>query len=82
MNGKKFQLQYGYLHCVGRKTYVAGTADTKEEALDWVKSQTSSNRYKTRDPDDDPVHWCPVHHCHMKRQKPWFSWVEASPGDA
>jgi hypothetical protein len=75
MPDKHYQLQYGYMHCVGRTTYAAGTADTQAEALKWVKAQSVSKPC-IRVPDEDPVQWCPVKHCHMKRQKPWFAFRE------
>ncbi len=81
MKPTQYQLLYGYLHCVGRKVYAVGTVETEEEALEWVEAGTGSERFKTRPQDDDPVRWCPVHHCHMKRQKPWFSYVEVSSGN-
>ncbi len=74
---KTYQLQYGYMHCVGRTTYSAGSVDTQAKALAWVQSQARDNP-PVRVPDEDPVRWCPVRHCHMKRQKPWFAFREAA----
>ncbi len=56
---------------IGRKFAWEGAEialiDMDQEALDWVTAQSASPLFKTRNPDDDPVHWCPVHHYHMKR---------------
>ena len=71
---EKYELQYGFMHCVGRTVYSAGTADTEEQARDWVAARTGIRTVHPGIPDDDPIRWCPVRHCHMKRQKPWFAY--------
>lgn len=76
-----YQLHYGYMHCIGRTTYTAGTADTLGEALEWVKQHSASGPCKSRIPDEDPARWCPVRHCHMKHQKPWFSYRKVKNPD-
>ena len=80
MPNKQYQLRYGYMHCVGRTTYIAGTVDTQAEALQWVAAQ-SVLKTGNRVPDEDPVRWCPVKHCHMKRQKPWFAFREVKTSE-
>jgi hypothetical protein len=74
MAAEKYELQYGYMHCVGRTTYSAGTADTEEQARDWVSARTGTRADHPGIPGDDPIRWCPVRHCHMKCQKPWFAY--------
>ena len=71
---EKYELQYGCMHCVGRTVYSAGTVDTEEQARDWVTARTGTRPDHPGIPDDDPIRWCPVQHCHMKRQKPWFGY--------
>jgi len=76
---EKYELQYGYMHCVGRTVYSAGTVDTEEQARDWVAARTDIGPDHPGIPDDDPIRWCPVRHCHMKRQKPWFAYRKLYP---
>lgn len=73
---KKFRLEYGYRHCIGRTVYEAGTADTEEQAQDWVAARSASRSDAPGLPMDDPIRWCPVRHCHMKHQKTWFAYSE------
>lgn len=74
-----FRLLYGTAHCTGRITYEAGTAETREEALAWSRTDTGASDRTTRIPESDPLRWCPVQHCHMKRQRPWRSFREILP---
>ena len=76
MTGKKYRLEFGYMHCIGRTVYSAGTADTEEQARAWVTARSVSRPDDPVVPNEDPIRWCPVRHCHMKRQKPWFAYSE------
>lgn len=69
-----YELIYGFVHCVGRTYYHAGYADSQDEASRWVAQHTGDTRLKIGVPETDPARWCPVRHCHMKRQKPWFGY--------
>jgi hypothetical protein len=72
----RYELIYAYLHCIGRMEYRAGVVDTEAEAEEWVRARQKEKTWRMRVPDEDPVRWCPVRHCHMKRQTPWFSYRE------
>jgi len=78
---EKYELQYGFMHCVGRTAYSAGTVATEEEARAWVASRSRSRAAFPGIPDGDPIRWCPVRHCHMKRQRPWFAYREKKATD-
>jgi len=69
-----YRLEYGYMHCVGRTVYTAGTVDSEEQARAWVTARSEMPDGKRCPPDADPIRWCPVRHCHMKRQAPWFAY--------
>jgi len=69
-----YRLEYGYMHCVGRTAYIAGTADSEKQARAWVDAQSRKPAGSLCTPDNDPIRWCPVRHCHMQRQRPWFSY--------
>ena len=66
-----YELLYGTVHCTGRITYNAGTVPTKDDALNWCETPPEAVTDKMRVPETDPLRWCPVRHCHMKRQRPW-----------
>lgn len=72
-----FELIYGYQHCMGRTQYIAGHADSEAAARRWVREHTCEGASRVRVPAEDPVCWCPVAHCHMKRQRPWFGYRSA-----
>lgn len=69
-----YELIYGYVHCIGKTTYHAGFVEFVDEAEKWVRQNQCESRGHTRVPENDPIRWCPVRHCHMKAQKPWFAW--------
>lgn len=69
-----FELTYGYFHCIGKTLYSAGIVRTKEEARQWVFEKQRGLGTRLVAPKIDPVRCCPVKHCHMKLQKPWFSY--------
>jgi len=71
---ERFELQYGYVHCIGRTTYSAGLVDTEEEAREWATTNTGDIPLRVRVPDNDPIRTCPVAHCPLKAQRPWFSY--------
>jgi hypothetical protein len=71
---ERCELLYGFVHCVGRTHYHAGFADSEAAAKRWVRKRISGTPERLAVPDADPVRWCPVRHCHMKRQKPWFGY--------
>ena len=66
-----YELVYGYMHCIGRTVYTAGFAESRQAAEEWVHRHRKSNGSPLAAPKEDPVRWCPVRHCHMKRQQPW-----------
>ncbi len=71
-----YELQFGFLHCVGKKLYSAGFTNSLEEAQEWVKENRRSNKKSYKPPKEDPIVWCPVKHCHLKKQSPFFSFRE------
>ena len=73
-SAETYELLYGTLHCVGRAVYTAGTVATEAQARDWVAARTGAGPGHPGIPGEDPVRWCPVRHCHMKRQKPWVAY--------
>jgi len=72
-----YELVYGYLHCVGRTQYHGGYAEDEAAADRWARQNAGEKPDPERVPDEDPVRWCPVRHCHMKRQRPWFGYRAA-----
>lgn len=76
-----YELIYGYMHCIGKTTYPAGVADSREAAEQWVRQKQCAKHPAIRVPDSDPIRWCPVRHCHMKAQKPWFAWRRIDPAE-
>ena len=64
-----YELLITTLHCMGRMKHVVGKTDTEAEARAWVGNVDGDHLDRPRVPSDDPVAWCPVRHCHMKRQK-------------
>ena len=77
-----YELLYGTVHCTGRITYVAGTVATKDDAMRWCSGKDENRGRNTRIPETDPLRWCPVRHCHMKRQRPWRSYRETPDAGA
>jgi hypothetical protein len=73
-----YQLLFGTVHCIGKTTYVAGFAASESEAAAWVEKQRSGESGPIMIPEHDPIRWCPVRHCHMKFQKPWFAYKPVS----
>jgi len=70
--GEGYRLMVRYMHCIGPQDYNVGYADTREEALKWKERRHVNNKKCFTVPEDDPVRWCPVRHCHMKIQTPVF----------
>ena len=70
--GAGYRLMVRYMHCIGPQDYEVGHAHTVGEAEEWkaLLQADSGRRFKV--PDNDPVRWCPVRHCHMKIQTPVF----------
>ena len=68
------ELLFGYIHCTGRTTYSAGFVNSESDAAAWIEKQKSQRPGRIEIPDQDPIRWCPVRHCHMKFQKPWFGY--------
>ena len=75
-----FELTYGYFHCIGRTVYSAGFVSSEDDAEKWVHDKQHGKGGKTVVPESDPVRRCPVRHCHMKFQKPWFSYRQTGDG--
>ena len=71
---ERYELIYGFLHCVGRTQYHVGYADSEFAADQWAQTNAYRASEIIKVPETDPVRWCPVRHCHMKRQKPWFGY--------
>lgn len=71
-----YRLEYGYMHCVGRTVYTAGTVDSEEQARAWVAARSGAPAGQLCTPEADPIRSCPVRHCHMKRQRPWYSFCK------
>jgi len=66
----KYELCMSTIHCIGRLNHVVGVAETEADAKTWVGGGSSENLKGVGIPKDDPIVWCPVKHCHMKRQNP------------
>jgi len=71
-----YNLVISSIHCIGRLNHVVGVVDTEEEAKGWVEGVADGELKSVRIPKDDPIVWCPVKHCHMKRQKTVRSYQE------
>ncbi|MFO8110990.1 MAG: hypothetical protein R6T92_00625 [Desulfosalsimonadaceae bacterium] len=71
---KCIELVFGFIHCIGKTVYPAGFAASESEAVRWVEKQKQGENGRVKVPPQDPIHWCPVRHCHMKCQKPWFGY--------
>jgi hypothetical protein len=76
-----YELSYGYVHCIGRTAYHVGFVDCRDAAEAWVRRNQARDTEPIRVPDKDPIRWCPVRHCHMKFQKPWFAYRPVHPSD-
>lgn len=72
-----YELIYGYQHCMGRTQYSAGYADSEAAAQRWVRERAGKGAPRVHAPAQDPLCWCPVTHCHMKRQGAWFGYRSA-----
>ncbi|HAR98449.1 MAG TPA: hypothetical protein DCS11_06095 [Syntrophus sp. (in: bacteria)] len=72
--GKRYELIYGYLHCIGRTTYSAGFVATEDEARAWVERQEAPGGGRMKPPREDPIRRCGVSYCPLKVQQPWFAW--------
>ena len=70
--GEGYRLMVRYMHCIGPQDYQMGHARTRAVALEWKESHESTNSNRFKVPENDPVRWCPVRHCHMKVQTPVF----------
>ena len=78
-----YELLFGTVHCTGRISYNGGTAATRDDAAQWCNDVQAAEKDTQRVPDTDPLRWCPVRHCHMKRQRPWRAFREVTAtGDA
>lgn len=73
-----YELIYGTMHCTGKKIYSAGVVKTLGEAEEWVLAHRNGRGGRLPLPEHDPVRWCPVRHCHMKRQRPWVDFRPVS----
>jgi hypothetical protein len=73
-----YELHLETIHCIGRLNHVAGTTDTEAEARAWVAGNGDYAPKPARIPKEDPIVWCPVKHCHMKRQKALRSYREVA----
>ena len=70
--GEAYRLMVRYMHCIGPQDYQVGHVLTREEALEWKESYQADSSKRFKVPENDPVRWCPVRHCHMKIQTPVF----------
>ena len=77
----KYQLCVSTVHCIGRLNHVVGVVDKQAEAKAWVNGLADGGFKPALIPEDDPMAWCPVKHCHMKRQKPARSYHEKAVDD-
>jgi hypothetical protein len=71
-----YKLHLETIHCIGRLNHVVWTTDTEAEAKAWVQGSADGSLTARRMPENDPIVWCPVEHCHMKRQKAVRSYRE------
>jgi len=70
----RYELIYGYMHCLGETSYGAGFVDTEEEAREWVHSMQEGRLPRPRVPDEEPIRTCKADYCPLKSQPPWFSY--------
>lgn len=66
----KYQLSVSTIHCIGRLNHVVGLVDNRDEAEAWVNGQKKNGLGLSAVLKEDPIVWCLVKQCHMKRQKP------------
>jgi len=76
-----YELLYGTVHCTGRISYSVRTVATLDDAKRWCSDGPDAEADTLRVPETDPLRWCPVRHCHMKRQRPWRSYRKIPAGD-
>jgi len=72
-----YELRLTTIHCIGRQDHLVGSVDTQAEAEAWARGATRPGMKLSAVPDKDPIVWCPVTHCHMKRQKPVRSYCKS-----
>ena len=65
-----YELYLATVHCIGRLSHVVEVVDTQAEAETWVRGEERNGQKPLTVLREDPIVWCPVKHCHMKRQKP------------
>ena len=70
--GEGYRLMVRYMHCIGPQDYQVDHVHTVGEAEEWRASHQATNGKRIKVPENDPVRWCPVRHCHMKIQTPVF----------
>lgn len=78
----RYELCVSTIHCIGRLNHVVGVVETEAEARAWVEGSGDGAFKPARIPKEDPIVWCPVKHCHMKRQKTVRSCHEIRRADA
>jgi hypothetical protein len=69
---EQYELLYGFVHCRGKTTYLAGYAHTRTEAEAWLKKNREAQSPTVKVPAEDPVRYCRAALCPLKKQKPWF----------
>ena len=69
---ERYELIYGFVHCLGRTTYSAGCVDSRTEAEAWLKRNQETQSLTVKVPSEDPIRYCKAALCPFKRQKPWF----------
>ena len=75
-----YELHLTTMHCIGRLDRVVGTVGSQKEAEAWACGDNDGGPDPGRALQEDPIVWCPVKHCHMKRQKPVRSYCACSSG--
>ena len=68
----RYELLYGFVHCRGKTTYIAGYANTRAEAEAWLQKNRGASSRTVKAPPEDPVRYCKAAWCPFKRQRPWF----------
>ena len=71
-----YELYLTTMHCIGRLKHVVGAVDTLAEAEAWISGEHPEGLRFSTVLREDPIAYCPVKHCHMKRQKPAFTYRE------